>query len=200
LNLSRIQHEPKTGSERLHRDGENLPFTLLDFWRWSTSDLVSNATRGRLAEFIVATALGISVAAVRDEWSAWDLTSPEGVKVEVKSCAYLQSWNQKRPSVITFNVRKTRAWDPDTNLLAEPSERQAQVYVFALLHHLDKVTLDPLNIAQWSFWALPTVDLNTRTRSQHSITLASLTRMRGNAISYRELRAAVLMAAEWRAV
>ena len=37
----------------------NVNYKVIDFWKWSVSDLVSNATRGRLAEFIVAKALKI---------------------------------------------------------------------------------------------------------------------------------------------
>jgi hypothetical protein len=32
---------------------------------------LSNATRGRLAEFIVATALRVNVSGVRNEWDRW---------------------------------------------------------------------------------------------------------------------------------
>lgn len=38
--------------------------------------LVSNATRGRLAEFIVAAGLKIDTSGVRDEWAASDLDMP----------------------------------------------------------------------------------------------------------------------------
>ena len=46
--------KPKTGDERFQYNGAALDSSVLDFWRWSTSDLLSNATRGRLGEFIVA--------------------------------------------------------------------------------------------------------------------------------------------------
>lgn len=49
----------RTGAERFHRGNEDLSIDLLSFWQWSTSDLVSNATRGVLAEYIVARALGL---------------------------------------------------------------------------------------------------------------------------------------------
>jgi hypothetical protein len=75
----------KSGAEPLHANGQPLPFDLLSFWQWSVSDLVSNVTRGRLAEFIVATALGISVSGVRNEWDAVDLITETGLRVEVKS-------------------------------------------------------------------------------------------------------------------
>jgi hypothetical protein len=160
------------------------------------SDLVSNATRGRLAEFIVATALGVVKGQVRDEWSAFDLTSPSGVKIEVKSAAYLQSWHQHRLSAITWSVRRTREWDADTNLQSKESRRQADVYVFALLAHRDKGTLDPLNVRQWKFFVVPTQTLDARERSQHSITLLSLEALAGPGVAYDELASAVEKSAQ----
>jgi hypothetical protein len=99
----------KTGTERFHVDGQDLGFDLLSFWQWSASDLVSNATRGRVAEYIVARALGLALDDVRDEWGAYDLCTPSGIRVEVKSAAYIQSWHQARLSSIMFVVPKTRA-------------------------------------------------------------------------------------------
>ena len=52
--------------------------------------------------------------------------------------------------------------------------RHADVYVFALLAHQDKASVDPLDLAQWKFYVLPTSTLDSRNRSQYSITLKSL--------------------------
>jgi hypothetical protein len=189
--LGRIKVTVKSGDEWFHSSGAPAGYTLLDFWRWSVSDLVSNATRGRLAEFIVAKALGIPTHGVRDEWAAYDLISPDGVRVEVKSAAYMQSWAQKDFSTIQFVTPKTRAWDPDTNLLAAEVKRQADVYVFAVLSHKNKATVDPLNLSQWSFYVLPTATLDARTRSQHSITLKTLKSISGAPVGYQGLGALV---------
>ena len=190
-DLGRLPVEPKTGREELHADGEGLGSTLRSFWRWSTSDLVSNVTRGRLAEFIVAKALGISTDGVRNEWDAYDLETEDGVKIEVKSAAYLQSWHQERLSRITFRVPKTRSWDPDSNRLENEAKRPADVYVFAVLAHQDKSTVDPLNVNQWRFYVLPTRILDERTRSQHSITLKTLERLSSGSVLFQELRITV---------
>ena len=40
----------------------------LDFWRWGTSDLITNTTRGVLVEYIVARALGTCTQGVRGAW------------------------------------------------------------------------------------------------------------------------------------
>jgi len=65
------------------------------------------------------------------------------------------------------------------------------VYVFALLAHTDKTTIDPLNLDQWRFYVLPTATLDGRTRSQHSITLRSLEKLCSEAITYAGLSKAV---------
>ena len=66
MNLEKRPVRLKTGNEQLSATGK----TLLDFWRWNGSDLASNATRGVLAEFIVASALGIDLSVPRIEWAA----------------------------------------------------------------------------------------------------------------------------------
>lgn len=196
-DLERITAATKTGTERLHDGDDDLGFDLLSFWQWSVSDLVSNVTRGVLAEYIVARALD-AVGAVRDEWAAFDLLTPTGIKVEIKSAAFVQTWHQNRLSRITFGTSKTRAWDPDTGRLSPEAKRHAHVYVFAILAHKDKSTIDPLNIAQWEFFVLPTPVLDKRIRSQHSITLPSLKRLCGEPVQYSVLRAAVEAAAAGR--
>lgn len=151
----------KTGEERFVSDGRPLPFTLLEFWQWMGSDLVGNTFRGAVAEYLVANALGIANG-VRAEWGAFDLQTTNGVKVEVKSCAYLQSWWQRRLSAVLFGVRPTRAWDPETNTFAPEIRRQADVYVFALLKHQEKSSLNPMDVAQWQFYVLSTATLEAR--------------------------------------
>jgi hypothetical protein len=173
--LAGLPATPMTGNEKFQSGKAALEFCVKDFWRWSVSNLVSNATRGRLAEFIVANALRIPTDdVVRDEWGAFDLTSPSGRKVEVKSAAFLQSWPQRKLSSIQFLTRKTRALDPTTGEWSTETKRQADVYVFALLNHKDKRTVNPLDMAQWEFYVLPTRFLDDRRRSQHSISLKTL--------------------------
>ena len=108
--LGVLQANRKSGKERLHDDGKDLGCDLLSFWQWSVSDLVSNATRGVLAEYIVARALGIPVdTKVRNEWSAYDLKTPDGVTVQVKSAAYIQSWAQKQLSTSASTSSRAEA-------------------------------------------------------------------------------------------
>ena len=164
----------RTGTEHFHGAGLDSNMSLLDFWRWAYSDLLTNTNRGRLAEFIVARALGLGFTDVRTEWDAFDLVTATGVKVEVKSAAYVQSWFQKRLSDICFVVSARRGWDATTNEMESTPRHHADVYVLALLANQDKASIDPLDLAQWKFYVIPTATLNSRKRGRRSITLKSL--------------------------
>lgn len=71
------------------------------------------------------------------------------------------------------------------------------MYVFALLAHEDKSTVNPLDLGQWWFYVVPTSVLDTRERSQDSITLASLKGLspHGSPVRFQELREAIGKAA-----
>jgi len=194
--LGRMRPQRRDGTEAFELSGQTQEFNVHEYWAWAVSDLVSNATRGVLAEYIVAKACNIDTSQPRDEWAAVDLLTPDGVSVEVKSAAYIQAWYQDRFSEISFGVRKTLKWDPDTNQRSGEPHRAADVYVFALLAHKDQETLDPLNLDQWDFYVLPTAVLDARERSQHSITLPSLKRLKAGPHQYTELHSAVLNAAK----
>jgi len=148
----------------------------LEFWQWSTSDLLSNATRGKLAEFLVASDLGINEG-VRNEWDAYDLTTKDGIKVEIKTSAYLQSWHQDHYSKISFDIKPTISWNYQTNKFEGEPKRQSDFYVFCLLHHKDKATVNPMDLDQWTFYVLPTSVLDEQLPTQKSITLNSLLRL-----------------------
>ena len=173
----------KSGQETLTHNSQSLDFSILDFWRWSVSDILSNATRGRFAEFIVATAIGVDLKSVRDEWSAYDLITPEGIKIEVKSSAFVQSWNQKAQSKILYSIRSAKFWDSKTGIYSTEKSRHADVYVFCLLHHEVKETIDPLNMNQWEFYVVSTPKLK---ESSKTIGLKSLKRL-AEAIAFDQL-------------
>ncbi len=161
------------GHEFFHLDGESTRYDLQGFWQWSGSDLLSNVTRAILAEYIVACDLGCADG-LRDEWGPFDFRTQSGVTVEVKSAAYLQSWAQNDYTKISFNIRPTIAWDPETNTFTGGKRRQARVYVFCLLDHRDKRTVDPMNLYQWRFFIVPTGRLNQNFGDRKQITLQAL--------------------------
>lgn len=196
--LKAVQVTRKTGDERFNIDGEPIEASLLDFWRWSSSDLLSNTMRGVLAEYIVGMALGCTEEGTRLEWDAADLVTPEDVRVEVKSAAYLQTWDQLKHSSISFGIAPTLGWDATANTVSDERRRQADVYVFAVLRHQTKATVEPLNLAQWEFHVLSTARLNEAVPEQRTIGLNRLMSLWPATVAYGELAAAVKSAAARR--
>ncbi len=190
-----IEIHPRHPDERLTQGGSPTEFSLMDFWTWGASDLLDNTARGVLAEFIVAKAVGDD-SAVRPAWASWDLTSASGVRIEVKSAAYIQTWFQKKPSAINFSVGKHLGWNPEDGTYETEPRRHADAYVLALLATLDQSRIDPLDLDQWEFYVVPTAYLDARTRSQHSITLATL-RTVAQPVSWQALATAVGQPADY---
>ncbi|MGI8548390.1 MAG: hypothetical protein ACR2M1_13860 [Gemmatimonadaceae bacterium] len=189
-----LKARPRSGAEPFHVAGVPAGFDVMAFWRWAASDLVGNALRGVLAEFLVARAIG-AVGEVRTEWDACDLQTAANVRVEVKSAAYVQSWSQRALSAISFDIAPKRGWDAATGTIAASASRYADVYVFALLAHQDKGTIDPLDLTQWSFYVTSAAALNVAFSLQKRIALTSLLRVAPEAVPYEALSAAVAVAA-----
>ena len=132
-----------TGDELIVFDDMPIGKSLSDYWRWNASDLLNNTLRGSYCEFIVSAALGVDLSGTNDDWTPYDISFPynwvcngesrDKVRIEVKSCAYLQAWRQGdgRLSSIQFSIRPTRAWDSISGY-AEEVKRQSDVYVFCL--------------------------------------------------------------------
>ena len=144
---------------------------ILDYWSWAYSDIVGNTNRGALAEYIVARAIG-SEPAVRNDWASYDLETPSGIKVEVKSSAYLQSWNQNTVSAPSFSIRKAKEWSPETNEFGEERLRHSDVYVFCrLVYKGDKRMLNPLDLSQWEFYVVKTSEIDRIFGDRSSISI-----------------------------
>ena len=185
-----LEVKHKSGEEFFHIEGEPLNENLLSFWQWSSSDLVSNTMRGILAEYIVASALGENHSH-RTEWDAYDIKTKEGIKIEVKSGAFIQTWHQKKLSSIQFNIRPTVCWNSQTNTRSSEVMRQADIYVFCLLIHKEQDTIDPLNMNQWQFYILSSDELNRTLGAQKTVVLSSLLRLNPITATYSELPSAI---------
>jgi len=184
-NLKAVNTIMKTGKEPFLFNGNELPINVLSFWQWSTSELLGNALRGILAEFIVASTIDV-LDSPREEWDAYDLMTKNRLKIEVKSSAYLQSWKQDKLSRISFGIQPTTVWD-ENNKRSTASKRQADLYVFCLLAHKDQSSVNPLDLSQWEFYVLDTKVLNDKVPLQKTITLSSLLGLKPAKAKYDEL-------------
>lgn len=177
LILDKKNQNQLKGSEELSFNDKTTGFVISDFWKWSSSDILSNATRGILAEFIVGSAIGIDFNKIRNEWDSYDLLSPEGIKIEVKSAAYIQSWKQEKYSNISFSIKPTFSLDDDKKQQDEAPIRHSDIYVFCLLKEKDQQKINPLKLEQWDFYIIKTVELNRVFGEQKSVRLSSLQKL-----------------------
>lgn len=185
------QHEAVllTGEEAF--DGQKVmpALQLIDFWRWSGSMLSDNTTRGVLAEFLVAAALGLHKK-IRRAWDECDIRIPPNTSIEVKSAAHSQAWKQDRPSTIRFGVEPHGSWNAETNEFREEKRRWADIYVFCVFE--GENSLDCLDMNRWVFYVIATRVLDQEVPQQKTIGLSSLIKLSPHRCSFGDLKKVIL--------
>ena len=170
----------KAWKEDFSLNNNNLDFKLYDFWSWNTSDLLNNAMRWKLAEYIIARALWIDWW-FRIEWDEYDLVY-KNLKIEIKSWAYIQSWEQDKYSNIILWIKPTKVFN------WTEFKRQSDIYIFAILSHKDAATINPLKLEQWDFYILGTNVMNKELWEQKTIGLNALLKLKPIKCSYDNLK------------
>lgn len=160
---------------------------VVNFWAWALGDLRLNSTRGLLAQFLVAQAVG-DARRGDDGWGPFDVESDSGIKIEVKSSGYLQSWYQSKLSSISFQGLITKRWDQVKGYTAN-REVVADVYVFAVHTCTEPAMYDPLNVDYWDFYVMPASTV--RRLNQQSMALSTVKRHSGSPVCWSELRRSI---------
>lgn len=168
-----------------------LRATVRDFWAYALRDLRSNTTRGLLAEWLVSQAVGATTHQV--DWHEFDVLTPDKVRIEVKSSAYLQAWTQKNLSRIVFSRLKARRWDPATGESSDATYN-ADVYVFCVQTATSHAEYDPLDVDQWEFYVASRRAIETL--GYASVGLSTLRRVADGPLPFGELAGAMRAGAE----
>ena len=139
------------GNEPLSVGGDEIGVTVNDFWRWAFSDFSSPMIRETFAEFLVASSLDLISDGQKQSKPDFDLLwNPSGnhggVRIGVKSAAYLQSNDGEYPDRVAFHF-------PDF------SENQAcDVYIFCVFKALSQ-NESPFNTDLWEFYSVRGQDI-----------------------------------------
>lgn len=149
-----------------------LDATLGHFWSWAYSNLLENTVRPVFAEFVVGTLLG-ATSGGRKVWDAVDLRFRDR-SIEVKSAARVQAWAQRRPSPVMFDIAAKLPWNQDTNVWSPAPARSADCYVFCLYPEVDRSRANPLDVAAWQFWVVPTPRIDQVFGAQKSAALSRI--------------------------
>lgn len=159
-----------TGNERLILNGRELPYSMLDFWRVSLSEILFNMNRGSFAEFLVRCALMENgydaLSQYKTGVEAWDIDGPSIIgkdgnrrcRIEVKSTASVQynTPDSKEPirlddTKLTFSIRPAIDWNHEER----GKNRNNDLYIFAHYTAEYKAS-NMLDLRFWDFYVLPT--------------------------------------------
>ncbi len=185
------------GSEQLTFKDKELGSSVLDFWSWAYSDLIRNVNRGAFAEFIVLEAMnnqsGITPPRTnfRVSMDAYDLLSPDGIRVEVKSSAYIQAWESEHPARISFRIAPAKSLDVSGNYSADSQYcRHSDVYVFCVWTAMSREQ-NILDLSLWDFYVIATKILDQKVPNQKTITFQSLLSLQPRKVDYFGLYEAI---------
>jgi hypothetical protein len=105
----------------------------------------------------------------------------------VKSAAFLQSWQQNRPSRFVFDISLKKAWYADTNTSSSEPIRAADCYIFCLYPETDHENANILDIPSWQFFVLSKEAIDQEFKEQKTV---SLKRLQGTttATDYKNLK------------
>ncbi|MBP3668687.1 MAG: hypothetical protein J6J26_03840 [Bacteroides sp.] len=177
------------GNEKLILHGEELPYSMLDFWQWAYSSILLNMNRGTFAEFIIKCALqshGFNPdVPEKTGMEPFDVTGPtipslnRYSRIEVKSAAYIQVWSDKPSDKATFGIAPAILPNESGDYqLSSPKQRNNDLYVFCIYTAKSK-DCNILDLQWWEFYVYPTykIDEDTVLSKQKTISLAKIRKL-----------------------
>lgn len=122
---------------------------------------------------------------------AYDLLSPDGIRVEVKSSAYIQAWESEHPERISFRIAPAKSLDSSGNYSADSQYcRHSDVYVFCVWTAMSREQ-NILDLSLWDFYVIATKTLDQKVPNQKTITFQSLLSLQPRKVDYFGLYEAI---------
>ncbi len=175
-----------TGDERFEAGGKPLALTMLDFWRYSFSNIFD--IQGDIAEFVVAKALGLDEPYNKDCWTLYDIPY-RGRRVEIKETSYYHSFTE--PGKVSrqriFGIGKANSAYEDQSK-ENVFERQNDVYIFCVINGDDPESGYTLNLDNWDFYVVPTTVINEKCGEQKTISLKRIQNFGYAPVPYEQLK------------
>lgn len=122
---------------------------------------------------------------------AYDLLSPDGIRVEVKSSAYIQAWESEHPARISFRIAPAKSLDASGNYSANSQyRRHSDAYVFCVWTAMSREQ-NILDLSLWDFYVIATKTLDQKVPNQKTITFQSLLSLHPRKVDYFGLYEAI---------
>ena len=170
--------------------------------RFYGEPLINNVYRGDYVEEMILSALGEGEQwKPFGGWGGWDLERDDGLRLEVKQSAALQSWHATasagKPSPSSFDIAPRGGYYTDSTdagfwKKVDPPVRSADIYIFAWHPEKAPDIADHRRAEQWEFYVvreskLPPKPQETKTQKRSISTVKKL----AAAVTYDELAAKV---------
>ncbi|MBE5936231.1 MAG: hypothetical protein E7262_10710 [Lachnospiraceae bacterium] len=145
-----------------------------------------------MAEYIVASALGVKKSNNCDYWALYDVDYKNGNKnyrIEVKETSYYHPWNKndKVSNQRTFGITKANS-NYENEDIENKFERQNDIYVFCLVNGKNEKDADPLNLNNWQFYVVRTEVINKVCGDNKTISLGKVQQLAKKSVRYDELK------------
>lgn len=175
------------GKEKFILNGEQTDMDIADFWRWHFCDRFD--LQDKMAEYIVAKALGKKSADNIGSWTLFDIMY-RNKRIEVKETSYYHSWqSDEEPKSKARNFRIAKAYSEYKDA-ASSYERQNDIYVFCLNTGSTREDSDPLQLEYWEFYIIPTKTINEVCGEAKTISLSRVRKL-AKGVAYREIKGTV---------
>lgn len=157
--------------------GANAPkeATVMEFWQWAFGDLSNDDIKGIFAEWLITKILELP-SDQRISWANSDLITSDGIRIEVKTSSYWQSWKlinedgspkdldemldrwkPKSPGQIRFSGLMAR--DATGESKNSNTAFKSDLYVFCFQHESNPQSWNALDMSQWEFYVFDVKDL-----------------------------------------
>ena len=172
------------GNEYFSFNGASTDMSVVDFWQWHFCDRFD--LQDKIAEFIVAKALGLDAADNVGLWTLFDILYRDK-RIEVKETSYYHSWqtdDEPKSQSRSFGITKAYSEYKNPN---STYERQNDIYVFVLNTGYTREESDPLKLEHWEFYVVPTEIINRECGDAKSIGLPRLRKL-AEPVDYNRLK------------
>ena len=186
--------EEITGDQVFSSYKKPIGLTVLDFWQFQFSNIWD--LQEHIAEFLVAKALGLDKPFNRSGWTPFDILYSDK-RIEVKESGYFYSWQKEGRTTNrrTFGILQTYTRDKDGNIVlnsdgAYLKERQNDIYVFCLNKGKTKEESNPLELANWEFYVVPSKVINEVCGTNKTISLSKVQKLT-NKVSFEAIKTVI---------
>lgn len=145
------------GQENFTLNGKETEIKTVDFWSYAFSNLMDK--EDEIAEFLVATALGVKDPTNKLYWTLYDVLYRE-TRIEVKQTSYYHPWTHERSKTLRFDIAPRDGSNREEPYCEPGLHRQNDIYVFCIVDGGSFEESYPLNLDAWTFYVVPTTVIN----------------------------------------